>query len=261
MKRYLPLSLLFATLLHAASNYRLGTGLVTTSYDYMETDASGVLDTERSDFGDILGGYARLEVTLWEHNYGGSDAIELYGSHTEGKTEYIGSEFGSGAPYGSETHSTENIFDDYRLSYLRHIERDPVEYTFSVGAGYYEWQRTLSTIQAETYHWFYSQLGGRMNYKFVNQWNLGATIAAHYAFEQAIDVEMPAFTGRLDLGKTYTLTAAVPLTIPISRSIHFAARIKYEFTKINHSNTLGGVFEPDSEQENLHLYLGLLFRY
>ena len=260
MKRYMLLSPLLATLLYA-SEYRLETGVITSSYDYTETDASGVLDTENSDFGDILGGYARLEVKLWDHDFGVSDAIGLYGLHTEGETLYIGSELGSGLPYGSSVSYTENSFDDYQLNYLRRFEHNAWDYTFSGGIGYFEWQRTLSTVQVETYHWFYARLGSAFHYRFSNAVTIGLEIEGHYSIEPQMDAEMPGLAATFDLGNTYTLRGNIPVTLPVSKNIAFIGRAEWEMTRIDHSNVIGGFYEPDSEQRNWHLYAGILFLY
>jgi hypothetical protein len=260
MKRHLLFSPLLATLL-CASEYRLETGLATSSYDYRETDASGILDTESSNFGDILGGYARLEVKLWDHDYDGSDALEVYGSHTEGETLYTGSELGSGLPYGSSTSYTENSFDDYQLNYIRCFDRGPGTFAFSGGIGYFEWQRSLSTVQIETYHWFYARLDSRVEYRFPNAVSIGFQLEGHYAIDAQMDAEMAALSETFDLGDTYTFRGNIPLTIPISKGLALIGRAEYEQTRIQHSNVIGGFYEPDSEQKNWHLYAGILFSY
>ncbi|MDX1294909.1 MAG: hypothetical protein R3302_01495 [Sulfurimonadaceae bacterium] len=260
MKKVYPLLLLIPGLLYGAG-YRLDAGLKTTAYDYTETYNGIVLDTEDSSYGDIAGGYARFELSLTQNRFS-SSALQFYASHTEGETRYIGSILGSGQPYGSYVSTTENTFDELQANYLLKKSLGTTDYQILLGAGFYEWERALSVIQVETYYWYYLQMGIGMEERFYNGWSLGLDLTGQYALSPKMDADLPGIGAvTFDLGDTYTVRTGVPLKVPVAERLELMFRLEYEYTIINHSNIIGGYFEPDSEQGNWHLYAGVSLRF
>lgn len=260
MKKIYPLLLLTSTLVGAAG-YTLDAGLKTTAYDYTETYAGTVLDTEDSSYGDIIGGYARFELPLAQ-GYNGDSALQFYVSHTEGETRYIGSILGSGQPYGSYVSTTENSYDEVQANYLMRKHWESTTYKLLLGGGFYEWERALSASQIEIYYWYYLQLGIGMEERFYNGWSLGLDLTGQYALSPQMDADLPGIGPvTFDLGSTYTMRTAIPLKVPVAERVALMFRLEYEYTIINHSNIIGGYFEPDSEQRNWHLYAGVSLKF
>lgn len=261
MKKFSFLFLLSPALL-LASNYSVQFGYKTTAYDYTETTSTGVLDTEESDLSEINGLYVNLIQRLWKNSSGGDDSIECYFSHTEGNTDYIGSLLGSGQPYGSYRSITANTYDDVQLNFRRTVPANMYDFFILAGMGYYEWERALSVTQIETYRWYYAQMSVGVNKSIRKGLKVGVDLTAQHAFNQEMHANIPGtIVATFDLGKTYTYKAGIPLTLSVSDTVDFTARLEYEYTEIGRSNVISGFYEPDSEQKNVNLYLGVNLRF
>jgi hypothetical protein len=247
-------------------------GLKTTVYDYRETNATSLLDTETSDIGKVAGGYLRFHKILRENSLGGRDGFELYGSLSKGTTRYTGSALDSGKPYGSLHSSTSNTYEDLQFNLTRNFMEYGLVYTLRAGLGYYEWERELSVSQVESYSWNYVQLGIGVSQTFDRAWKIAMDLNGHYGFNRTMEAD---FTGtehlQFDLGRVYTVRAGVPLTIPLSPERSLLFRLEYEYTKIGKSNVVSAYYEPDgtvkhwyepaSQQQNWHLYAGVVLAF
>ena len=260
MNRTIGLALLLPALACAA-DFKIEAGLLTTDYDYTETQGSIVLDTEDSSFGDIKGGYARFSMSLFENAQGGTDGFEVYLSRTTGDTKYTGSYIGSGLPYGSVISTTENEFADLQANYTRSLPIGSLEGLVRLGVGYHEWVRTLSAFQEETYYWYYAQAGVAIEESIYKSWTLGLDFTAQYALYKKMDATSPSLNATFDLGQTYSLRTGIPMNIPITDALTLTLRAEYEFTSIGHSDFVLGYYEPDSEQKNWHLSAGMSYRF
>jgi len=257
MKPLLCMLALMLPLCSSLTAFELFGGYVTTAYDYTETANGAVLDTERSDFTDINGGYGGIRFALNDPQDRAISSIELYLSHSEGPTRYVGSELGSGLPYGSMRSTTYNSFDELRLSWLAGVHDGAWSWRIHTSAGYYQWERELSREQVETYAWGYGALGGDVAYRLQN-WEVGAELRGFYAYDPRMKADIPSLiVATFDLGETSGFTASMPVRYRLNPRTALLWRIAYENIRIGRSNVIGGYYEPDSEQKNWHSSLGL----
>ena len=269
VRRIAALSLLIPL---AASAYTLEFGLLTTVYDYTELNGTAVLDTERSHLGDIGGGYLGLDVPLRDNGLGGQDSVTLYGSHTKGTTRYKGSLLGSDMPYGSFVSTTADTFDDIRLGLSRTFPMYGLDYTLEAGIGYQRWKRELSSTQKETYEWHYLRVGAGMAETFYRDWTLAVEFDGKYAFVKEMEARLEGMQPlTFALGRSFSLSAGIPVTIPLRDTLALVLRLGFEFARMSRSDTVSAYYppedtvkqwyEPESEQQNWHFGAGLVMEF
>lgn len=262
MKKFSILLIAASGLLYA-SGLELEVGYKTSAFDYAETYEGILLDTEDSDYGEIEGAYIDVNVNIYRNRYGQSDQLQLYMSHTEGQTRYVGALLGSGDPYGSYVSTTQNTYDDRSLSYRFNVDRPGGRYALFLGLGSYEWERELSAIQKENYRWSYTRMGFSIGQDIGRNVELGFDAEVQYALDPEVEAYIPDIGRRVtfQLGDTYTYKFAFPLTFRMDGGLAFTARLEYEYVSIEQSEILYGYLEPDSEQKNWHIYTGMVFAF
>jgi len=274
MRRILLLALVFSTLQATAYENRLDFGLKTTAYNYVERLSDGTFfDSEKSNLFDINGLYLGYDKRIHAFDSSTQDVayyFNIVGSYTAGDTEYDG---GVGGPL----HTTKNTFADIQVNLKRTQDFGSNTLYGSLGLGYKYWERELekyyTSSLSEKYSWYYLQamIGAKTN--IYNQNTLGLELTYQYALNPEIyidnndDISKYSFNETLNLGTTYSLKAAVPMVLPITESLKFNSKVEYEYTKINPSEKRNYVLagkpvtdqEPESKQNNWHLYIGLLY--
>lgn len=250
--------LLFLTLTLSlfASQALLSIGVKTTRYDYYEYDTDNtILDSEHSALTDIKGIYGTLTFPLEEEG----DIVELFISQTTGITDYVGALL-SGGSYGSYLSTTQNTFIEMQLNRVgTFASTDSYDLAYLIGAGYREWERTLSVAQNEIYYWPYWQLGLKvMPQQISREFSYGLDISYQKAYQPKIDLIIPSLIPdtTLDLGPTESVVYAFSLLSREDSGAILTLKIEYEITDIGRSNVKNGVLEPRSEQNNIHFSVG-----
>lgn len=280
-KTLLPLALI--TSLHAAPyDNKLEFGGKTTLYDYTERDTSGnILDTEESDLFKVGGIYASYDYRLKALNTKEDSFayyLNAYASITSGETDYTGSNLINGGGFGSVTNTTQNTFYEYQVNFKRVDFYDTSSRYISVGLGYREWERELSSTQIETYHYHFLQVATGGEKQIYKDWSIGLDLSLQLAYNPEMDADFgetsqtTSLNETFDLGTVYTYKVGIPLTLELNDSWSFTTKAEYEFTSYGRSNTIvkenfvkptpsAGVSltEPESEQKNWHLYAGLQY--
>lgn len=241
------ISLLEASSLFA-SNYAISVSADTTKFDYAETDSSGLLDTERADYGKVRG----FSVALTPRHNG----FYLSASYAKGNTDYVGSILGSGNPYGSAVGITRNEISDYTFGYKATAKLDPRggwEMPVTVGIGYRRWLRQLG--YDELYDWGYYDAGVGLHYAFSSKLSLGVDGNYRKAFNSQMYENLHGYTFNLQNVHGYKIT--VPLEVKLDQKLSIFGSYNYEYWNIGASNPVGGYYEPDSETKNETLSFGL----
>ncbi len=258
MKNKLYGSLLLSTLLSSgacAAPYALAISVDTTRFDYAETGDNGeLLDTERSEFGDIAG-----FTFAFEPDYQG---FYITTSYSSGTTDYIGGT-DVNPTYGSYLTTTNNTILDYSAGFKTTFLLDPygeLQMPLQVGLGYREWQRDiLGTYDVygitETYEWGYFDVGIGLHLAL----SPDATIGVDANYRKAFNAQMyeDLYGHTFTLNNVYGYTIAVPLEFALNRSVSAFFQYNYEYWNIDASNVVDGWYEPDSETKNQTLSAGL----
>ncbi len=275
--------LLCLSLQAAVYENKLEFGFKTTAYDYTERDNSdAILDTEESNFLDINGLYVDFDYKLENYQTEDSDVLyylNLKADYTGGDTDYTGSLLEPTAEctgYPCLKSTTYNEFFNLEVNLKRKTQYNNKSTYLSAGLGYYQWYRELSSIQEETYYWFYAVIGIGGDITIYKDWLLGLDLSAQLAFDPKMDADFSETTSTNSLNETYSLGTvytykiAVPLTIPINDQFNFTTKLEYEFSSYGKSNTIttqdyyktglnGSFLEPKSQSKNFNFYAGLQF--
>lgn len=251
----------------AAQAFDLTIGLKTgsTSFDYSEYGSDGsLLDTEFKKLteGRILNS-SGVDLTI-SANSGillKKNFVNIGYDYSSFQTKYTGSLLFGGGGYGSVISSTANTVDNYFIKYgegtnlTKNLSSD-----LTIGIGFKEWDRKLSTIQDEVYSFKYFTLGNNYSYKLTKNLSTGIGLEGFYA----ISPEMKAITAgtniTFDLGKTYGYSIKVPLEYKVDKITLFT-EYEYGYQNINKSNVVSGFYEPDSENFLNKVMIGAKYTY
>lgn len=253
----IPISLLIAACGHADS-YSWSVSADTTRFDYAETDASGLIDTETNDFGDISGFTLAIEPT----NIG----LYLQTSYAKGTTDYIGGTNLS-PTYGSHRTTTDNRIVDMSAGYKTTAFLDrtgSVKMPIKIGLGYREWVRDIRSTPGvsgygEVYDWGYYDIGIGLHFALSPAVTLGADANYRKAFNAKMYENWHGYT--FDLKDVHGYKITVPLEFALDRSLSTFMTYNYEYWNIGASNVINTYYEPDSETKNETLSIGLKYRY
>jgi opacity protein-like surface antigen len=251
---FTPLLLGIATSMYA-SPYSLSLSADTTRFDYAETAEGRLLDTETNDFGDISGFTLSLEPS--------HQGLYITTSYSSGNTDYIGGTNLS-PDYGSHRTTTDNTVLDYSAGYKIITVLDQygeVEMPFKIELGYREWQRNIqatSTVSGldETYDWGYFDIGIGLHFALSPVTSLGIDASYRNAFSARM---YDMYGNTFNLNNVYGYKVTVPLEVALSDSLNLFFQYNYEYWNIGSSDTVGGLYEPDSETKNQTLSAGLKF--
>lgn len=238
--------------------YEAEFGKLYKSYNYNEySDNSVLLDSELADLGEISGWYFQLHFTLSD-----SSSLKLYYDKSAGYTTYIGSSISGGA-YGSIVSQTVNYFTTISMKY-DYIYASGSEWDLRLLAsgGTYTWDRLLSTIQEEIYHWYFSDIGLDYAYHIDDTMTWGAVYAYRQTIKPQMDVNAPSLVPYtvLDLGNSYGTTVSLYCNYQLDDP-HFTIKVRYNYEHflISKSNIRNGILEPKSTQVNSYLYFGISY--
>ncbi len=255
--RKLLLPLLFGACLQA-DNYYLSVSADTTRFDYAESDSTGLLDTEKADFGNIYG----ITVTL-QPRYNG---WFINGSYAEGDTDYVGGT-NLNPVYGSHRTTTSNEITDFLTGYKATARLDPhgdLEMPIIVGLGYRHWLRQIHSTPTvsgldERYTWGYYDVGIGLHMRL----SPDMTIGVDGEYRKAFNAQMYEnyYGNTFDLNNVHGYKITVPFELVLDPQWSTFVSYNYEYWNIGESNHIGLWYEPHSETKNETLSIGLKLRF
>lgn len=246
------------------SNFTASAAIVGMSMDYREYDSAGsILDSEESPYSDITGaemsfGYVfDKEALAYSH-------IKLNLLLLSGDTKYIGSYLGSGQPYGSVVSKTQNTIWDTDVSFIHtNIYRDMFEFSYGVGLGYREWERTLSASQVEVYKWYYLKPIIGLDVSVTDRVKLGLSVEYQHGFETIMTSSNPKL--EFTLGGANIWELSIPISYKYNNNLDFFFEATYQKQTITKSGVeysgSTGYYEPDSTAYNNYLKFGVAFNF
>ncbi len=275
MKRYLVILILLlmsSNLLAQKSGFSLSTALVGMSMDYREYDDNDkILDSEMSDFNEMIGGDFSFIYTKDLESKGYLE-FSINTMFISGETEYVGAYLSSGLGYGSLISQTKNIIFDHDVDFeYTHKFIDRFELNYGLALGYRSWRRELSPSQVEVYNWYSIRphIGfiGHKSKKF----SLGLTLEYQYGINPTMtilaDSENPDTT--VNLGSAGIFQLSLPVKYTIHKKVDLFVEYVYQYQTIDKSDTapyiLNGaparVYEPRSVANNQYAKFGALFKF
>lgn len=248
---FLSISSLFA------AHYSMTLRGDTTKFDYAEKDSNGLLDTEKTNYGNING----LTLSIDPQYHGFYSRV----STSKGDTDYVGGT-NLNPTYGSYRTTTTNTLTNYEFGYKVTIgeSRSRWEVPVMVGIGYRRWLRQLHGTAGvsgydELYDWGYYNFGIGFHYDFSSNINLGVDASYRKAFNSQMHENFYGYT--FDLKNVHGYTISVPLELKLDQRWSILGIYNYEYWNINESNHivrgLLEIWEPDSETKNETLSIGL----
>jgi hypothetical protein len=249
---FIPVSLLIASCSYA-SNYSWSISADTTKFDYAETDSTGLLDTERADFGKVNGLTLKIEPRY--------EGFYLSAAYAKGDTDYIGSLLTiPPSPYGSYRSTSTNEIADYSFGYKATARLDSHgdwEMPVTVGVGYRRWLRQGG--YDELYDWGYYDVGVGLHTRLSPTMFIGADAAYRKAFNAQMYENLHGST--FDLKNVHGYKITVPFEIVHTPTLSSFVAYNYEYWNIGASDPIGLYYEPDSETKNETLSIGLKFKF
>jgi hypothetical protein len=224
-----------------------------TNFDYAETRNDGsLLDTEKNR--NLLGVSMGIEPKEGKGWYAKT-------RFAGGDTDYAGSVIGGSGVYGSYKGISHNVVSDSTLGYATNMTPNtPVNLTLPIrwGIGYRGWHRYLNAY-SEYYDWGYATIGTGVHFSPNNRLNLGIDVDYQKAFFAGMSETLHGY--HFDLKNVYGYSITAPLSYALNDHYSFIAQYRYEMWNINHSETIGGFYEPDSRTKNQVISVGVLYRY
>lgn len=223
------------------------------TFDYAETKTDGsLLDTEKNR--NLLGVSMGIEPE-------GAKGWYVKTRFAAGDTDYAGSLIGGAEVYGSYKGITHNIVSDSTLGFTMPLAlANPWNLTIPVrgGIGYRGWYRDLNAY-SEYYDWGYATVGIGVQYSPNNRLNLGIDVDYQKAFFARMSETLNGH--HFDLKNVYGYSITTPLRYTLNDHYSFIAQYRYEMWNINHSEIIGGFYEPDSRTKNHIVSVGVSYRY
>lgn len=234
-------------------------------FDYTEKSQGVILDTESSNFQDILG----LELELrngWRNRYNHTIINDARFLYAKGDSKYVGAYLNDpSSNYGDVVDTTKNrlIELDYKFGWLF-----PVGSYSKIGAyaglGGRLWDRTLADGNKETYYWGNGLLGARADVEVIR----GGTVSITTEYQKALNPLMhtSSLDATFDLGKTDGYKIGLHWLGGITKTITFEMDWIYDVWNIGKSNLIpatggGYYFEPDSKTKNQYIKMGFAFEF
>lgn len=239
-----------------------------TAFDYREYLSDRTLfNTEKTDGFNGFGVEAKAKI--WDGLLGNANYAGLRYERSYGDTDYVGSYLGSSGGYGSVTSTTYNEIEDISLRLTEEYLGETYDLSLGIGGGYRSWKRELSSIQLETYKWWYWSLDVGAGYHFNKNISLGIAYAYKKASSPKMDAEFDSYPFMsFDLGGVQGYSLSFPLVYTIDKDVALYAEYKREYFEIIHSNTLTilhlgtlyNVSEPDSTTTIDKFTFGIRFK-
>jgi len=253
---------LFSLGLYAKSEFFIsGVG---ASLDYKEYGQNReILDSEESNFGDIVGvelgyGYMRKESD------GLYTKINLAFRHLRGTTNYKGAYLDTNDSYGSLTSTTDDTINSILLK-VKEIFVLNEKFNFKIGAGIgmYSWERTLSAIQNEKYSWYPLRFEVGSIFRFSKDIPLSFDLTL--AYSKGLSPKMKAQgkenTMVFDLGRVDCYELSLQTLYAITSSFSVIGDFTFNFQDIRHSNVIEGYYEPDSDDRQRFIKIGVQYEF
>lgn len=229
----------------------------TVAFDYMETANGSNLDSETSSLLDVKGGYVALR--FGGRNQNGVKFInDVEYSYLKGNTDYVGAYlFVPGSSYGDVVSQTDNKIQNttFKLGISLPITKC-ISVGGQAGAGWREWERSLSDGNVETYDWTYWIAGARADVLTeIGEFSLYGN------WQKAVKPEMYASSigTNFELGSTSGYEAGVKWSAKFSTWAALELEYVYDYWKIGKSDVVNGFYEPDSKTKNQYVKAGLAF--
>lgn len=242
------------------SSLKPSIAFVGMSMDYREYDTSGqILDSEESSHLDLTGLEMSLGYTILDDG-DSSSQVKVNLMILNGKTVYKGSYIGSGLPYGSVISSTNNIVIDTDVLYKRsNFFKNNIEFSYGIGIGYHEWERSLSASQVEVYSWFSFRPLVEISTIVKERLSLGLTVEYQYGFDTKMTLSNPSL--EFTLGGADILEVSFPISYIYNEKIDLFFEVTLQKQMIVESNVNSGYYEPESTAYNNYLKFGAGYKF
>ena len=258
--KLLVIVLLFAiTALYGSNSYSVA--LVNMGMNYTERDDSGnFLDSEKAN--SILGYELRYDFDTGCNSDICSN-LELRFLGLNGKSDYKGFYLVSHEPTPPTT--TSNTIYDMSMDYSYIKPFSIFELLYGVGFGYHFWYRELSSIQNETYSWFYITPIVGMNVNLIHNLQLGIHLKYKYGIDPTMEANL--INGSFYLGGADTLECTIPMRYTINKKVDVFIDFVVLKQSIEKSNYLidrnynSPVYEPSSTDYQQYIKIGATIKY
>jgi hypothetical protein len=234
------------------------------SFDYEETSETGkFLDSEKSDFDDILG--LKIEyVKVLGSGYGGSNesSLGLSIDYSKGDSAYNGFLQSTSStiliPFKS---TTKNTIIEPKIRWSETKRGKSCDVGIFASIAYRYWERSLGSQYGykEEYSWFYGDVGLKALFHDAN-WHIGFEVAYQIAYKPQLHAQI---NGGLDfdLGNTYGYYYEIPLLYDINENYSIEVSYKVNHWDIEASNVVGMYYEPQSVTDNQKINIGLVIKW
>jgi hypothetical protein len=234
------------------SNNQISVQYQSIHFDYAETQAGVLLDTEK---GWVPG--VGVSVTVMQNWM--IDNLYFNGSFAwyRGHTDYVGSLIGG--VFGSVRQENGAIVRDFdfRLGKGFAVHRDFMVTPF-FGIGSHDWDRKVNN--GEDYTHGYWGAGLLLQWSPMSRLVVSADGLIGKTFDPNVFVHaIPGFVPdtSLDLGDSRLYKLGLSADYAITRNIHANAGIEYTNFHYGQSPVVNGILEPDSKTENVTFKVGL----
>jgi len=263
MKKFVFLIFLFFATLIMADTLKISADFL--SFLYTERDDDGnFLDSEKRDNFALKGFSIDYSHQFANGFFGGTqDFIELQTEYIEGNTNYTGSLFSikTGVRLSTYTTTTTNKLLTTKLRFNETQQTSHYDTKIFCSLGYRYWERNILGPYGykEQYKWIFADIGvGILIHD--KAWHIGVESAYQYAFQPTMQATLQG-TPTFDLGHTYGYYYEIPLQYDLNKNYTVEIAYRYDYYKINKSNTVNNLYEPQSETKNKTLKIGVIIRW
>jgi hypothetical protein len=235
------------------------------SMDYCEYDDNGdILDSEKSDFTDIIGFEIGLDY-LFDVTAQDYSQVGFHLSSIGGKSVYMGSYLVDGSGYGSVVSSTNNALYDLDGEYLYGVSMsNGIDVLGGISLGFKNWYRELSPSQIEMYRWIY--LNPKLGVKLFASQDIELRLMMGYKYGLNPIMTATGIQDDFKLGSANILHLALSTQYQIDQMTALTFEYLYENQVITKSNVVYGsdatpYLEPDSTANNQYMKFGVAFKY
>jgi hypothetical protein len=232
-------------------------GLMYYYYDYSESINS-------NESGWLPGIYLSYDYKEPSNIY-----IKLYGNYADGNLTYDGATF-SGTPMSFD-HSMSFFKFEGDIGYTNAINEKLLLIPYT-GYGYRYWRRgeteniSGALFIKEQYTWSYIPVGVRVDYKMDDKWTIGANAAVHFMFGGKMTAYFSEVNSALpdvdfDLGDKPAYYFEIPVSYKYDQNWSFVGTFWYEYSEIGKSDTVYGLYEPDSKTNQYGFSLGVAYSF
>lgn len=241
--------------------------IVGMSMDYKEYIQGVLLDSEDSDYSDLIGVELNYNYKMQTEDSNESNdynEILLNLMALTGDTTYTGAYLGSGAGYGSVVGTTSNKIYDFNIGFARIYQQiSSFDIRIALGLGYRFWRRALSAHQVEDYKWFSLRPSLVFSYKYDD-----FSIMPKFEYQYGLKPKMSAtgLSEEFKFGSANIMEFSLPLEYAINENLSLRGSYTYQYQKIQESNVVydndgNGLVEPQSKAYNQYIKFGLIFKY